>query len=556
MEKQEAGKKGILSNHGIDRNFKTLILEVMKQVEDTRQVLDEPEAKRKNKILTRDDYIDNLKSLIENKCFYSNLKANLGKRDLDLIRAINIITANLEKIADFSVNIISQLQYLDNPLFLHKFDYKTMFDEVSQTLERVEKALRKRDINQAFKICRSEQTIDDIFAEQFKLIMEDLRNGKDVENLVTTLFILRYLERMGDQLLNIGEAIIFAGVGEKLKISHIEALEDSMENIDIHGPITNLSIESFLETKSGCRINRIQEQEATDRETGVIFKEGQVEKLEQENRNIQLWEKMKPGLPPRVFGFNKNGKSASILLEFLSGTTLQKALLESNALLLDQAMKQLNHDLDDLWTRTKKNKPVRAHYIKQTQNRIEDIFRAHPDFKLLEKQIGSHKTLSLNALLNQTQKIEDEIGGAPFSVLIHGDFNIDNVLYDESEGKIHFIDLHRSGYQDYVQDLSVFILSNFRLPVFVSRVRKNLNQMAFRIHEFGREFARKNEDPTFEARLALGLIRSFTTSTRFEFNKEFATTMLLRAVYLMEKLMGYRGEPWEQFTVPPDVLAY
>lgn len=556
MAKKNTGSKGILSNQGIDRNFKTLILEVQKQVEDTRLVLEDPESKRQNKILTRDDYIDNLKSLIENKCFYSNLKANLGKRDLDLIRAINIITANLEKIADFSVNIISQLQYLDNPLFLHKFDYRSLFNEVSSSLELVERALKKQDINQAFKICRAEQRIDEIFAEQFKQILDDLRQGSQVENLVTTLFILRYLERMGDQLLNIGEAIIFAGVGEKLKISHIEAIEDSMENIDIHGPITNLSIESFLETKSGCRINRVQGQETPDRETGVIFKEGQVEKLEQENKNIELLEKLKPGLPPRVFGFNKNGKSASILLEFLNGTTLQKGLLESNRRFLDKAMQQLTVDMDDLWTRSKKKKPIQANYIQQTNQRIEDILRAHPDFKLLEKQIGTHRLLSLNDLLVQTQKIEEEIGGAPFSVLIHGDFNIDNVLYDENESVIHFIDLHRSRYQDYVQDISVFIVSNFRLPVFVNRIRKNINQMALRMHDFGQAFAKKQEDTTFEARLALGLIRSFTTSTRFEFNKEFASTMLLRAVYLMEKLMGCRSQPWENFKVPRDVLVY
>ncbi|QPJ62470.1 MAG: phosphotransferase [Candidatus Nitronauta litoralis] len=556
MQKTEIEKSGILSNQGIDRNFKTLILEVQKQVQNTREVLDQPDGKRKNKILSRDDYIDNLKSLIENKCFYSNLKGNLEKRDVDLIRAINIITSNLEHIADYSVNIISQLHYLDDPLFLHNFEYKPLFDEVTGALKLVEKSLRKRDINQAFKICRSEQTIDSLFAMQFKKIMDDLRKGRNIENLVTTLFILRYLERMGDQMLNIGEAIIFAGVGEKLKISHIEALEDSMEGIDIHGPITNLSIESFLETKSGCRINRIQGPETADQETGVIFKEGQIDKLEQENKNIRLWEKIKPGLPPRVFGFNKNGKSASILLEFLNGTTLQKALLESNRGLLDKAMNQLTEDLEDLWLKSKNPQPVQANFINQTSQRIEDIFHTHPDFKLLEKQIGSHRTLSLPALLEQTQKIEEEIGGAPFSVLIHGDFNIDNVLFNEADSTIHFIDLHRSKPQDYVQDISVFILSNFRLPVFVNRIRKNINNMTLRMFCFGRNFAKKQKDPTYEARLALGLIRSFTTSTRFEFNKEFASTMLLRAVYLMEKLMGFRGKPWAQFRLPQEVLSY
>jgi hypothetical protein len=75
---------------------------------------------------------------------------------------------------------------------------------------------------------------------------------------------------------------------------------------------------------------------------------------------------------------------------------------------------------------------------------------------------------------------------------------------------------------------------------------------------FAREFAAEAGDETFEVRLALGLVRSLVTSSRFEFNRGFAHEMYLRGVYLMRKLDAYRqgGEPWRKFVLPEAVLIY
>jgi aminoglycoside phosphotransferase (APT) family kinase protein len=160
----------------------------------------------------------------------------------------------------------------------------------------------------------------------------------------------------------------------------------------------------------------------------------------------------------------------------------------------------------------------------------------------------------LTELLETRRHLDEELE-APFSVLGHGDFNLDNVIFNPKDDSVHFIDLYRSRRMDYVQDVSVFLVSNFRVPVFRPRRRAPLNRVIELLLAFARDFAQAEEDATFEARLALGLVRSFVSSTRFEIRRSFAEEMLRRAVYLLERLDGPREE-LARFRLPRDVLFY
>jgi phosphate uptake regulator len=54
---------------GIEQNFRFIALEVQKQVSDTFQYLQTPGPDLAERIEGRDDYIDTLKSLIEDKTY-------------------------------------------------------------------------------------------------------------------------------------------------------------------------------------------------------------------------------------------------------------------------------------------------------------------------------------------------------------------------------------------------------------------------------------------------------------------------------------------------------
>jgi len=543
---------------GVEENFRFMVLEVTKQVENTLKVLEKPDPAMVAKIEGRDDYIDNLKSVIENKCF-SRIHTGFGgdKRAIDLARAVNIITSNLERLADHAVNIVMQSQYLRDPHFIKRYDYKAFFTEIIKALRLVVKALYNQDVTLAFKICRAEVTLDALFKANFDIIMADLRKGESPENCITSHNIFRYLERMGDTILNIGEAIIFAAVGEKFKIHQYEALKETLTELGQEVPISDGEFHSIWGTRSGCRIGKLEKERPEGRSSGVLFKEGNADKLRREAENIRRWEAIMPGLPPKVQAFHVDADSASMLMEYLGGCTYQEVVLTGAPEIAANATFILEQIARQLWTQTRADKPVRAEYIGQLRQRLDDVFRMHPSFRTQEMEFAGKRVPSFEELVLGVASLESQFE-APFSVFIHGDFNINNIVYNHEEQRIHYIDLHRSKDTDFVQDVSVFLLSNFRLPVLDCLLRTRLDKVMREFLSFAREFAAENGDTTFEVRLTLGLIRSFITSSRFEFNLGFAREMFLRGVYLMRKLIDYKqsGKSWQGFILPENVLIY
>jgi phosphate uptake regulator/aminoglycoside phosphotransferase len=550
-EPRQDAEIGLLA--GIRENFRFLVLEVTKQLEDTRRVLADPRPEVTQKIGARDDYVDNLKSIIENKCFRIIADEDPGKRTVDLLRAVNVCTNNLERIADFAVNIVGQLRYLQDPAVVEQFGPDPFFDEVLAALATVEDALFSRDMNRALVICRTEFRVDQLYADVFRAIMDALRGGAPPEEHVTTLFIYRYLERMADALLNVGEAVIFAAVGEKLKVSHYQALEQTLAGADVDVDISDLDYEGIWASRSGAQIGALQAHgDATARR--VLFKEGQAAKVQGEKEALERWERLLPGLPPKVFGFHTHGDKASLLLEYLEGETFQHLVLDADAGALRDALRLVVETMSTVWSRTRDPRPTRPRFLDQLVRRLDDVYKVHPEFRGPRTQLWGLEDRAFEDLLRACEPIDRTLESS-FSVLIHGDFNTDNIIVDTARGELHLIDLHRSTIADYVQDASVFLLSNFRMPIFERGPRRRLEAVNREFLHFVREFAHHHEDTTVDVRLALGLARSFTTSTRFELHEDFAQAMFKRARYLLERVAEHAGRPWAEFRLNEDVLS-
>lgn len=187
-------------------------------------------------------------------------------------------------------------------------------------------------------------------------------------------------------------------------------------------------------------------------------------------------------------------------MEFLTGCTLQEMVLNAEEKDLGNALFLLEETLGRAWTMTKKPGNVSADFMGQMRSRQSAVFRIHPDFDAGQLEIGDLALPSFGRLLALVQGATAELS-APFSVLIHGDLNLNNIIYNPDEDRIHFIDLHRSRHTDYVQDASVFLVSNFRLPVFDCEIRKRLDHIIDAFFRFTEKFANLTGDATFQARL-------------------------------------------------------
>ena len=174
-------------------------------------------------------------------------------------------------------------------------------------------------------------------------------------------------------------------------------------------------------------------------------------------------------------------------------------------------------------------------FLQQLATRFDDVLAVHPEFGQGDARIGQKEVASYLGLVERLLPFDESLA-APFSVFIHGDFNVDNVICDASADSVRFIDLHRSRMMDYVQDISVFLVSHFRLQFLETPVRRRINATIVRFHDFARAHAQSIGDTTFQQRLALGVARSFATSTRFVLGPQLARSMFLRSRYILERL--------------------
>jgi len=549
----------MLTFEGLEENFTFLVAEVERQVRATLSFLDRPSHSLYDRIVGRDDYVDNLHAVIENKCyshFHENGGQSLDKATANRVRAIQVITVNLERVADFCVNIVQQTNYLTDHDFLHSYNYVEMFEEIESCLGHIQPVFQSGNLADALTLCRAEYSLDRLYKAGFDRIMGELRTGKNVQNLITVLFIFRYLERIGDAMLNIGEALIFAILGERIKIEQFEALQQTLSKTGFKGGMEEVDFKAIWGSRSGCRIGRVGAREGEIGDSlGSIYKEGTSKKIIAEKDGLERWGKLYPGLVAGVIGFNEDGDKASMLVEFLPGCNLDEVVLTSSAEVVQNAMFVLTHTVQDIWETTRTNEPVASTHMAQLGARLDDVLQIHPDFLRRSAAINGCELASTAELLEVCGRIEAELP-APFGVLIHGDFNVNNVVYNHQKQRLHYLDVHRSRQQDYVQDVSVFLISNYRMPVFEPHLRDRIDWAIAEFYQFAAQFAAQNADATFPARLALALARSFYTSTRFELNYAFSREMFLRAHYLLERVAAHQGQPWDAFRLPEHILFH
>jgi phosphate uptake regulator/aminoglycoside phosphotransferase len=539
---------------GLDENFRFLILEVQNQIKATIEFLLAPTPATYDKIISKDDYIDNLKNVIENKCFTTLSQTKLSPEQMKYLRAVHVISINLERIGDYCVNIAKQMGYLSTPRFLENFEYRESFLKIHQTVSDILPTLHKANLSGALAICRMEAELDSMYKENFDKIMIHLRIGRNVEDHITSLFIIRYLERIGDSLLNIGEALLFVIIGERLKIQQFHALQRNLTKSGLQGEVTDVDFQGIWGSRSGCRIARVEGKSAPQAQDS-IFKEGNLRKIRQEKINLECWKEIFPGLVPRVFSYQEDGENASLLTEFLAGCTLDEAIFNPDEEILKNALFIFEQTLQHIWEQTLNRYSLPTNMMRQVGDRMSSILQVHPELMRPSLGIGALPIPSANELIKGCMDIEARFP-APFSVFIHGDFNINNVIYNHQTQKIYFIDLHRSQHADYVQDISVFLVSNFRLPAFDRLSRGRINHTIRSFYSFAKSFAVAHEDPGFDVRLGLGVARSFYTSTRFELNRSFAHDMYNRGLFLMERLTEKSPEELESFSFPLEILNY
>ena len=421
---------------------------------------------------------------------------------------------------------------------------------INKALKLVDNGIRSREVRVGVKLGRRTSKL---LQDYEKLQQATLEKQNQIEPQAFQAAILSNfgLKQMINALTKVGESLITANMGQAVSLDNYDRLRSVVSTLDYS--VEELSVKRLALTRSGSAIASVT---PSDGDSGfmAVYKEGQANKVQEEVAGVEAWNRANPGLAPRVLAHHQSdGESAAVLIEHFPGKTLEALLLEKRKEDLDRALSRLFKTLNTLWKNTRIDERAQANFMKQLAKRLPESEKVHPDFFGAEQVICGIERPSIETLIASIDKTEAG-WQAPFSVLIHGDFNVDNLIYDGVDDKMRFIDLHRSGYQDYVQDISVLMISIYRLQVIEGEARRLMMNAIKKIYRFAQRFAKRQNDRYFEVRLAAGLARSFATSTRFIYDKKLATRMHLRAVYLLESLNNLSEDQERRYKIPLEVL--
>lgn len=531
----------------INHNLLFLIAEVGSQISGLQRYISIPVAANAAAVTERSGYAFNLKVRIHNDSHQYIARHDEDKTDSQVFNAINTVASNLERIAELCRDSIQHAAKLRNKNCLQADEYLLLLDRVAWGISLIDKAILDNDTQLALKISSVEQQLKQSCEKLIEKYSVALKGKKHTEDLISALFVARSVEHMGDALLNIGEALISGHLGQPLNMERYHSLNSFVEELK-DDKQQQMVVETIAETRSGSAISGISKQ-GDDENIVAIFKDGKQHKLNEERDSVASWHKIYPGIAPKILSYNKQGESAALLIEHLEGMTFESILLKQPKKMQQQALKQLCKTLKSVWKATRRKKAIPANYMKQLKRRLPEVYSIHPQFRQGRNTIGGLELDSFERLLKRATRHENHLK-VKFSVYIHGDFNSDNIIYDPQEKKINFIDLHRSCYMDYVQDVSVFMVSNYRLQVLDEKLRQRVLELTLDFYQFVAEFAKKTGDESFEQRLALGLARSFATSTRFILDKSLANAMFLRSRYLLEQLLNLNERQRTHYRVP------
>jgi len=210
-----------------DRDLEALQAMVMKMgglveaaIRASAESLDKSDEELAERVRRDDAAIDELENLINAECARTIALRQPKASDLRTVLTVMKISANLERIGDYSKNIAKRTSVLVTltPVNGTSGAIRRMANQVELMLKDVLDAYIQRDADLALDARHRDMDVDQMYNSLFRnfltFMMEDPRN---ITACMHLHFIAKNIERMGDHVTSIAEQVVYLVTGEILE---------------------------------------------------------------------------------------------------------------------------------------------------------------------------------------------------------------------------------------------------------------------------------------------------------------------------------------------------
>ena len=170
------------------------------------------------KVVERDKEIDELEITIEKKCLDTIALQNPLASDLRKLSSVLKIITDLERIGDHCVNMAEIVVEMGiEPHFKPLIDIPKMAAIVQEMVNASLDSYSRKNPALAILTAQRDDEVDAMYLKIYKELLEIIHEDKShMDQIVSLLFIGRFLERIADHVTNICERSVFIATGERV----------------------------------------------------------------------------------------------------------------------------------------------------------------------------------------------------------------------------------------------------------------------------------------------------------------------------------------------------
>jgi phosphate transport system protein len=189
---------------------------VQSQLDRTLEALSSRDTVLANEVIVRDDAIDTAYREVEEEILRTlALQAPVAK-DLRLVAGVLHINSHIERMGDLCVNMAKFVRIVrDYPPVP---EIQTTLLEMGSVAQKMVTAamtcFARRDVELAERLPIMDQPLDRLNAQIFNQIERAAEDDSTLEWASRMILVSRYLERLGDHSVDIGEQVVFIVTGE------------------------------------------------------------------------------------------------------------------------------------------------------------------------------------------------------------------------------------------------------------------------------------------------------------------------------------------------------
>lgn len=192
---------------------------VEERIQDAIQALIKKDSQLAQRVIDRDDEIDNFDNFIDGMCLKLLASEQATEADLRFISMAMKIVTDLERMGDHAVNVAKRAISLnEEPALKPYIDLPRMAEIAESMVKDVIDAFLNRDAQLARSVCEKDDLVDALNDQIFReLITYTVTDPSTSTRAIHLVIVSRYLERIADHATNIAEDIVFIETGEMIK---------------------------------------------------------------------------------------------------------------------------------------------------------------------------------------------------------------------------------------------------------------------------------------------------------------------------------------------------